>query len=408
MFDKKITQSISYGSLFLVPFLLLWTHNLSVLIIALISIYSIIYISYNRAIIKLERYDIIVIGMLSLYFIINIPNVIIDLGKLRYFQGGIRLLLCIPIYIFLRYQITSEDKAIDYISKGTIAGSIGALLMAIYQYFYLSFDRVDGYLFSINFGYLAGSLAFLALTLAMQSKLKVWLYFSFVFSVVSLLLTYTRGAIFSIPILLMFIIFLNYKKLSFKYVVLGASVLILSSVLMYKLSPSFKQRIDFTYNEFSLIASGHTEYSASAGGRLLLWKAATEGFKLSPFVGLTYSERETLNQELYKQGEVTHWVTTVSRGHAHSQYFEMLVSNGVLGVIGAIGMLLAPCIYFSKAYLRTHSPITLTASVFLAAFCIFGLTEVLLQANLISAFFGFMLAAFFAIWRNSSNYDKST
>ncbi|WP_246752438.1 O-antigen ligase family protein, partial [Vibrio cholerae] len=63
-----------------------------------------------------------------------------------------------------------------------------------------------------------------------------------------------------------------------------------------------------------------------------LWYAAVEAFKHNPIWGTTYSERESLNIELFKEGKVDEWTSTVPRGHAHSQYFEAIASNGTLGI----------------------------------------------------------------------------
>lgn len=62
-------------------------------------------------------------------------------------------------------------------------------------------------------------------------------------------------------------------------------------------------------------------------------------------------------------------------------------------------MLFIPFIVFLKHYISTKSIWGFTGTIFVAGFIIYGLTEVPLEANLISTFYGFMLATIFAMIR---------
>ncbi|KEY90972.1 hypothetical protein CF67_06028 [Candidatus Photodesmus blepharus] len=397
MNSNYINKNLFTTALFLVPFFLLWTKNFSVIVIAILSVYSIYYLVKTKIPLKINAFDYLVMMSLGIYLIVNIPNFIIDTGQFRYFQGGIRLALCIPIYLFIKHNFSEKTIPIKALSLGVVWGAFGSFFIAIYQYFLLGLTRVDGWLYSINFGYLSCSLAFLSVCLSPSSPYKWWLRISFVAACISTCLTFTRGAIFAIPILIMFIALLNWNYLSFKKVV---SVIFTFSFLMLIscfISSNFKERINFTIKEFAAIASGNINYSVSSGGRIQLWEAASKAFIQSPLIGLTYPEREALNKKLSEQEETTRSNLDIKRGHAHSQYFEMLASNGLLGIIGLIGTLFLPLTIFSRNYLRTRSITALSAATFVAGFTIYSLTEVLLQANLISAFYGFMLATFFAL-----------
>lgn len=393
-------HGLSLLSLLLVPALLLSTRNLSVIVIVFMFLVSMYYLVKNRPSCDMNRYDYLVILSLSTYFLSYIPITIADGSTLRYFQGGIRLLLCIPIYfVFKSIFIDQLDQAKERLSIGVIIGSFGALVVAMYQFFILQMPRVDGFLFSINFGYLACSLAFLALCLCFKSKYKTLLMLAFVAAAISTILTVTRGAIFAIPILLVFCAVLSWKQLSFKLTSALIVGLLGLSLTAYWFSDPIRDRIDYTVYEVSHIISGDVAAATSSGTRLFLWKAATEAFKQSPLIGLPYDQRETLNQQLYEQGWVNEYTRDLTRGHAHSQYFEMLASSGVLGIIAMIMMLVMPLIIFVQHYCSTQSIWGYTGAVFVAGFMVFGLTEAPLQANLISTFYGFMLATFFALIR---------
>lgn len=397
--QKDLVSILVASSFFFVPALLLTTNNLSVAVVIGLLVLS-LFMLFKGPKLTLNRYDYVVIVCFCTYFAGAIPVAILDGSTMRYFQGGARLLLCLPIYLFLRAYLPKHSAgSIIAFTLGVIVGCFGALAIAIYQYSFLGMDRVDGYLFSINFGYLACALTFIAVCIAQSSHLRIWLYFAALASSIATVLTFTRGAIFAIPLLLVFIAILNYKKLSFKKVFCITLLTIIASTSAYSVSDGVKKRIDFTIKEFTNISHGNIEKAKSSGGRLQLWKAASYAFVSSPLTGLPYSEREALNHELYEKGEVTKWVLTIGRGHAHSQYFEMLASNGIWGITSIIAVFLIPLSIFSHHYLKTASPIAFTAAVFVAGFMIYGLTEAPLQANLIGTFYGFMLALFFALVR---------
>ena len=397
--QKDFVSKFVLSSFFLVPALLLTTNNISVaIVVSLLMLSSFMLFKVSQP--PFNRYDYLIMGCFCAYFTGAIPVAILDGSTMRYFQGGARLLLCLPIYLFLRSYLTQHTSdSVKALVLGVIVGCFGSLAIAIYQYSYLGMNRVGGFLFSINFGYLSCALTFLAVCLAQSSKLRIWLYFAALASSIATILTFTRGAIFAIPLLLVFIAILNYKKLSFIKTFFITLLTIIAATSAYSISDGVQKRIDFTIKEFTNISHGQIENAKSSGGRLQLWKAASYAFISSPFTGLPYADREELNRQLHSEGEVTKWVLTVGRGHAHSQYFEMLASNGIWGITSIFAVFLIPLSIFAHHYLKTASPIAFTAAVFVAGFMIYGLTEAPLQANLIGTFYGFMLALFFALVR---------
>ncbi len=405
---KLSLKSLVLWALFLVPALLLTTPNGSVAVIGLMSLYSIYFIFKNRRIFLLNRFDKLIIASLSSYFIIYIPTTIADGTTLRYFQGGLRLLLCIPIYFLL--IIVLKEIRTEQIKKaliwGVCIGSFGAAIFACYQIFVLGMPRVDGFLYSINFGYLSTALLCLSASFLLSSpKLRILLTLSTLAALFATVFTLTRGAMFAVPLLLIFGLTLSIKQFNWKTTVAIALSLAVLSVATYHFSTAVQQRIDFTVQEFSSIEIGNIKEATSSGTRLFLWKAAIEAYKESPLIGLPYREREKLNQELYKEGKVNDYVKQLPRGHAHNQYFEMLASTGSLSFIGIFMMLIFPLFVFVKHFWQTQSCWGFIGAIFVAGFIIFGLTEVPLQANAISAFYGFMLATFFALVRNEKyNY----
>ncbi|MCX9574646.1 O-antigen ligase family protein [Vibrio cholerae] len=389
--NNKITKI----SIFFTVSLLLITPGFSVVTVGLLTLYSSVKLIKNGF--NFNKYDIIPMITLSAYFLSNVPITVIDGGTLRYLDSGIRALLCIPIYLFIKNEIAKGTNLDSTLCTSTILASFGALAFAVYQFFILNMPRVDGFLFSINFGYLAAALAIISFGLSFtQTQLKHYLYLSAIAATVATTLTLTRGAILTLPLVFMLFFIVNVRKLKFKQTLFFTLVGFLLLSASYQISPRIQERVDFTIFEISSIASNNVHAAASSGGRLQLWYAALEAFKRNQILGTTYSERESLNIELFKEGKVDEWTSTVPRGHAHSQYFEAIASNGSLGILAIFAMLILPFAVFLNDYRKTGCPISQTGFLFIFGFIIFCLTEAPLQANLIGTFYGFMVAIFYA------------
>ncbi|EPH6366702.1 O-antigen ligase family protein [Vibrio cholerae] len=390
-----MNEKIIKSSIFLTISLLLVTPNYSVIIVGILLLYSCIYLTKND--LNFGKADIIPLLTLGSFFLSNIPISFFDGETLRYLDGGLRILLCIPIYFFLKDILITNIDIQPSLCLSSILGAWGAFVFSIYQFFILDMSRVDGFLFSINFGYLSGALCILCFGLyQMESKFKNYLLISAGVALIAVVLTLTRGAILALPLVLILFFTLNTNKINTKKSIFLTIISLSVFVLSYQLSPRIKDRVDYTIFEISNIAHNNIKDAPSSGGRIQLWYAAVEAFKQNPIFGSTHKEREILNVELFKEGKINEWTSGVSRGHAHSQYFETLASNGVLGIFSLFCMLILPFLYFLFDYLKTSCPISQTGYLFVFGFILFCLTEAPLQANLISTFYGFMMALFYA------------
>ncbi|NRF27199.1 O-antigen ligase family protein [Vibrio coralliilyticus] len=389
-----LTEQLSSISIFLVLGLLLSTNNYTVAIAALTVFISIAYIIKQRNNIAWDLTDKLVIAVLSAYLVSNIPMTILDWGNFRYFRGASRIILCIPIYFFFKYFVDIRKIYVKSLSWGVFIGSIGAVSIAIYQFFIEGRPRVDGFLYSINFGYLACSIAVLSLALLRTKEYRFILFIAFSLSMSAMLMTLTRGAILALPALLIFAYVLNFKNIGIIPGIIGTVIIVLVFSGFYSFSPKFKHRVDYTTYEFNTILAGDTKRKTSAGGRIMLWKASFEAFKERPLTGLTHPERESLNKKLAKEKVINNWASNIPRGHAHSQYFDMLASGGLLGVTAIVFMLFIPFFYFLRNIRNSNA--AYIGVLFVSSFIIFCFTEVALQQNLISTFYGYMLVLLFA------------
>ncbi|EWH02952.1 O-antigen ligase family protein [Halomonas sp. BC04] len=406
LFAPQPAVGLNLAALFLVLALLIATPVRSQIVVALLLLYAIPYLVVNRATLQVTRFDWVVIGLLSLYLLSHLPVFVLSGYSSRYLSPGFHMLALAPIYLMLRHLIAPQElpRFRTWLEWGVIVGSLGAFALGMYQLFWLGDRRIDGFLFSINFGYLSCAMGFLALALVRGSTRKVWLLVAGTAVLIACVMTLARGAVLAIPLLALLLMVLNVDRLGWKLPVGVLVGMVVLSLLAYATVPAIERRVHYTIDEVVNLAEGDVTAAVSSGGRLQLWTAATHALAERPLVGLTYAEREAQIAELIEQGVLTEWVAGVSRGHAHSQYFEMAATGGVLGLIALVGFLIAPGVYQLRLLWRDRdNTYALTAVVFTAGFALYSLTEVALQHELIVTFYAYVQVMLVVLARPASS-----
>jgi O-antigen ligase len=106
--------------------------------------------------------------------------------------------------------------------------------------------------------------------------------------------------------------------------------------------------------------------------RFEIWKVAGKAFLESPIVGVGSRHYDIYSKKYAELGEIN--PAAVSDGHAHSAYFEILMSRGIIGVIFFAGMLFYPFYIFSSTY--SASPVTAQLGMILVTgYAFFSLTD---------------------------------
>lgn len=391
LFAHQMAVRVNLVALFLILAVLIATPIRSQIFAALLILYAMGYLIANRATLYVTRFDWFVVGLLGLYLLSHIPVFVLSGYSSRYLSPGFHMLAMVPIYLMLRHLMGPLElpRFRTWLEWGVIVGSLGAFALAIYQWFTL--PRVDGFLFSINFSYLTCSMGFLALALARGSVRKRWLVVAGIAVLVACVMTLSRGGILAIPVLMVLLAALSLNHLGWKVSVAGLFGMVVFSWAAYATVPAIENRVQYTLNEITNLAQGDVGAAISTGGRLQLWTAASHAFAERPLIGLTYTEREAQIAALIDRGVLTDWVASVSRGHAHSQYFEMAATGGLLGLIALAGFLVAPGVYQLRLYWRDRTnTYALTAFIFTSGFALYCLTEVAINHELMVTYYAYM------------------
>ncbi|EWG99641.1 O-antigen ligase family protein [Halomonas sp. BC04] len=372
--------------------------------IAVLLLYAIAFLVMNRKRLVMTRQDWLVVLILSLYMASHLPVFVMSGYSSRYLAPGLHMMGIIPIYLMLRVAWAELDLSRFRLAVegGAIVGAIGGAGIAIYQVYILGSNRADGFLFHINFGYLSASLFFLLVALLPSSQRRALVGAGACLALMATLLSTSRGAVFAIPIVFAVLLAWQWRRIGAAYLMAGLLGLGVLAIASYVALPQVEDRVDLTVSEVQRMVEGDFRDN-SAGGRARLWAAAIEAFKERPLVGLTYDERDALNLELAGTGIINEWVATISRGHAHSQYFETLATGGVLGLVALFFYLVFPALYFFRHSRREpENAYWFVGFVFSLGFIVFCLTEVALQHEMIATYYAFTLVLIFLLARKRS------
>ncbi|MGM0369644.1 MAG: O-antigen ligase family protein [Bacillota bacterium] len=285
------------------------------------------------------------------------------------------------IYLSLfYYAIVNTVKNLKIVKKliyVTLFSSIVGVGYGLYEKFYLNLSRIKSFGSSLSFGELSGIFLLFAISYLLwagvKTKKKIVLSVLAILFALTLLFTKTRGVWLAFVGGFSSLILLKDKKL---IIVLIICLLIVPVVLPQNYVDRLKSSINITTNRSNL-------------GRLALWKGSWLMFQDHPIngVGIGYFTDEYYAN--YKQPNTT------NAKHAHNNFFHLLATTGVIGLLAFIWFLFSilKLLYSSTKEIDGNWGVFILAS--LGAVIIFSL-EGLTQFNLgdaeIARFFWFLLS----------------
>lgn len=154
-----------------------------------------------------------------------------------------------------------------------------------------------------------------------------FLVFAFLFNLLALYLTYTRGAWLGLIIGIPFLFFKSNKKMFFSFL---AAFALFTSLLV-----GFSESV-----QRGITRSGDDS-------RLAYWQTAIAAAKERPIFGYGYRNFESNVIEIKSRHPEIGWPEL--SGHAHSNFFEML---GSTGIFGALSFVLFTIIWAAQMYRR--------------------------------------------------------
>lgn len=285
------------------------------------------------------------------------------------------LLLYAPLAAAL--ASTAHEKNALQFARVALVGAFGLAVWAAIQRFGLGVARPEGIeVDTIAYAHTAIVVGFIAgAGLLVSSGRWKWLFlFGPVFGTFTALLTNSRGPLLAVPFLAL-VLLIAYTRRPIVSLVVAASLALAGLGAVSMLSPSTFARISsITDNVVQLVTTGDVTES-SAGQRIEMYRGAVLAFLDAPVFGHGWEQKfEAIAPYLSEDSRL------LRRGHhhLHSDYFDVAVSNGILGLIGHVLMLVGPLVgaLFSARDGQYRIRLTLAAMIG-GAYAIFGLTYLL-------------------------------
>jgi len=274
-----------------------------------------------------------------LFFGLIVLDVLMGYGEVSVLDSPSRLILAIPVFIYIR----KVGLDVDSIWVGSAIGSVLAGIYAYYQHTILGNSMAEGFTSHIYFGQMALILTLFSFIGLLMNK-KLWVRGVLLIAVIvgfyAVISSGSRGGWVALPAVIVLFLSIKTAKPSFgkKAVFIGVLMSILYAAYQ---SPQFpvKSRVDKAVN--GVIAYYQEgKVNSSSGLRLEMWKAAWLMTGDSKFLGVGEAQYHTNLEKLIKEGKVYKGLDNYSA--PHSQYFNSLSEQGAAGLLTLFFMMLIP------------------------------------------------------------------
>jgi len=320
-------------------------------------------------------------------------------GKLSKFA---KLLLLIPAYLLLR-NTTLPQSVYWY---GLACGAILAGVVAIYEItaglvLHGHVGRASGATHAILFGNLSLMMGVMALAgLGYFRARNKWLIIlpiaAIICGLLASLLSGSRGGWLAMPALVVIVFWYLRSHLSRWQILSSVALVIVVPLLVYMVPGSgVAKRMDDTINNLKLYAQSPINdgvRGTSVGTRLEMWQASWTIFKNNPLLGVGWGNYQDNAKALVATGE--RHGSAASWGHPHNEYFSVLVSGGLLGLVALLVLFFIPATLFFAA-MKNQNPdlqrLGLSGLLLVVGYMHFAISEAIFERSLPINFYAFYL-----------------
>ncbi|MDF1584718.1 MAG: O-antigen ligase family protein [Methyloprofundus sp.] len=383
-------QTITVNSLFfIIPGFILVVPGAGEASFVIISLWSMIYcykekinpFKYNAT----KSFSFILFG----YFVISFLSVIASDPSLYAFRRlgtNFHFLVAPWLAVFLLNRLK-----VPILSNGIKVGAILAGIVALVQYFYLG-TRAGGVVNEILFGDIALLLAFFSLInfFHESTKEKTLSIISFSLGLTAVILSLSRGAWITAPILFIVLIFIwtQQKAISIKNLML-ICMIAMGIVIAAGLTPQVQSRFQTMNNQ---IMNYKDNDFSSVGARITLWKAALHVFPNHPIIGYGLHNTKLAASDFFQDVQLKKNISYYD--HFHNEYLNTLVGKGLVGLFGLLALFLVPIrLFYKNINSGNKSNFAGIGIILCTGYIFFGLTNITFGHGIFNTFFVFILTA---------------
>lgn len=335
---------------------------------------------------------------------------------LKAFDAPLRMLLCIPIFLYLCHKPLNIVKAAPYVLSLSFLATFVYILQhpEILAFWGGRFATkpVDPNAFGVYTALLFSLLLFsLNPNNLINQKLRLAIAIVGLIIGVHLIIgSGTRGAWLAIPFLLTVWGIINIKE-NQKLTLLLSGLLLAVLLISYALFPNFQTRVDSGFHEIHSWLFTTTK-DTSAGIRLSMWQVTWDLLQKSPFIGYGDSGYQHLLNDQYLSRSYSPIVLeTIAKAGPHNEYIANLLRSGIFGGLSIVVTLFAPLYVYLKSLPkqqdlvdRGFNPNHLGLALFICL-AISSMSVEIFNLKYTSSFYGLLIAMIYSqtIVEQSSN-----
>ena len=348
----------------------------------------------------LRQYVWFTLGMSALTVGALVQQAVLGYWVPRQFDGISRLMLVLPVFLFLRQLPSRHLRTIGW---GCAAGAIVVGLQAIIQHPHGTLTDADrlnnAYTNAIPFGDTAVLLGFLsAFTLGWDTP-RDWRVIALKLlalccGVYASYLSGTRGGWLAIPLFIVLLGF-QYHWFAHKKRTLIAVVAVIVCAAALLSNERVVHRFDDVSTDITRMHQGDED--TSVGLRFQLWKASTQLFLQHPIYGVGKGRLVTALGDMAVHGEASQRIVNE---RAHSDFFSTLAEQGAIGIACLLLFYFGLTIYFwsnARSLDRTIRTAAYSGLAVSVSTIIFGLTIDVLVPIMVIVLIALLSATFLAI-----------
>ena len=260
-----------------------------------------------------------------------------------------------------------------------------------------SFDiRYSGVMNADSYGGVLAAMVLMSLSRLHNESLieRVFTFFAFFMGLLALIASGTRGAWLSAILSISVFLWIAYKKGELKSLFKTLGLFLFTFIIMMNLvkSTAMEQRVYLAKQQMMDWIDGNDTQS-SVSVRMEMWKASIN--QVNTQLSLTGVGYRNINPVIAKHADKKAQSQIARYNHVHNVYLNHLVSEGVLGLIAVIALLLFPLREFmSKVNSKKNDldSISIMGMVLVVSLSLFGVTNHLFGDVFLNAFYVFFMA----------------
>lgn len=281
-----------------------------------------------------------------------------------------------------------------YFWFGLLAGTVGALLFAAFQRFYMHMPRAEGFSMPITFGDLAMVMGLMALASIQQFSRTRWTalpYLAFVAGVTASILSGSRGGWLAVLLLLVPVYVYGRQGLGRRMLLIGVASIGLLGAASVVPQTGVRERVLEISEEITAYHHGNPD--TSVGARLEMWKGAWIMFTEHPLTGVGRANFNPAMLNLIARGRINPAIDEYH--HAHNEFLNALATEGLPGGLALLFLYGAPLLFFVRQMRQAgpQRPYALAGVLLVLAYIDFGLTQVMFAHHVSGMFFALTTCA---------------